>query len=160
MLVLRRLAAATTTAAVTLGCAAAVAQANDAGVKATIKTQDHALGETSQYKKLAGGTLKTSQLPQAIKLCRGFEVKLLHAADVVSRTRGSTPTGKAGKKDWVAAVRATALGYAELATSLKDIEHGQKAAGKAKAEAALRTFHTALALDLKADHLLKLPLGA
>lgn len=158
--VLGRFTLSLATLAVVLGAVAVQATASDMSVKAAIKAQDRAIKQTPQLKRLLNGTVRSSQISEAIKLCRAFESKLDDAAAAVAKTHASTADGAAGKKDWVTGVRGLAHGFSQFTAALKDQQQGNKPAAKTKARAALKTISTAEALGLKADHELKLPKGA
>lgn len=162
LLIVRSCTISLVTIAVALAGLATVAQADDAGVKAAIKAQDHQLTLSPQLKQLlhTKKSITAAQAPAAIKACQGLERRLNHAAGVVAKTSGSTAAGKAGKRDWVKGVRDLAHGFSQLTTALKDIEHGNKSAAQTRAAAALKTIANANALGVKADHELKLPAGS
>jgi hypothetical protein len=159
-LVLGRFTLSLATLAIAFGGAAAQASANDTSVKTVIKAQDRAIKASPQLKRLLNGTVKTSQISEAIKLCHAFARKLDHAASTVAKTSASTPNGIAGEKNWVTGVRELAHGFSQLATALKDEQGGNKAAAKREVRAAVKTINAGDALGLKADHELKLPRGA
>jgi hypothetical protein len=136
-LVLGRFTLSLATLAIVFGGGAAQASANDTGVRSAIKAQDRAIKQSPQLKRLLNGTVKSSQTSEAIKLCHAFAGKLDHAAAKVAKTKASSPTGIAGEKNWVAGVRELAHGFSQLATALKDEQHGNKPAAKKEARAAV-----------------------
>jgi O6-methylguanine-DNA--protein-cysteine methyltransferase len=152
------LSAAIAVAAV--GGPAAIARADDAGVKAAIKHQDRAISQSRQLKQLASAqTIKKADIPKLEKAIKALVPKFAHAARVVSATTASTSTGAAGQKAWVGGIRDIETGYRHVASELTDLERGNSTGAKRQLADARRVIGKGETLVLKADSDLGLPAG-
>ena len=135
---------------------AGVASADDAGVISAIKHQASSLAANPEIRKLQHFDLKTAaEARKAIPVLRTVEGKLRHAANVVSRTHGSSTAGRAGKTEWVAGVRQLAFGYGQLVGACQDIEKGSVSSSNSEARRAVKSLLAAGRKLTKADTELK-----
>ena len=148
------------TAAVAFAGVAATASADNVGIVTAIQRQARSLAANPEIRKLQHFDLKTTaQARRAIPVLRTVEGKLRHAADVVSRTHGSTATGRAGKADWVAGVRGLAFGYSRLIVACRDLEQGRIGSSNTDARRAIKTITSAGKRLTKANKELRKSVG-
>ena len=140
------------TAALAFTALAGVASADDIGVIAAIQHQAASLAASPEIRKLEHFDVKTkAQARKAIPPLRTLSSKLRHAANVVSRTHGSSAAGRAGKSDWVAGVRQLAFGYGELIGACRDLEQGAISSSNAEASRAIKSITASGKRLTKAD---------
>jgi hypothetical protein len=147
-------------AALTVGGPAAIARADDAGIKATIEHQDRTISQSSQVKALSNtSNVKASEIPKLEKDIKAVVPKLTHAANAVSSKTASTAKGAAGQKAWVKGVRDVATGYRHVARELTDLGNGNRSGAKKQLNDARKVISAGEKLVLVADGDLGLPQG-
>ncbi len=154
--VARRCTIPLVTVAIAFAGVAGVASADDIGVISAIQHQARSLAANPEIRKLQHFDLKTTaQARKAIPVLRTVAGKLRHAANVVSRTHGSSTAGKAGKTEWVAGVRQLAFGYGQLVGACQDLEKGSVSSSNSEAHRAVKSILAAGTKLAKADKELK-----
>ena len=134
------------------------ASAARVSVTSAIHAQDKAVKNSPAFKKLEHTTVNTpAQAKKVIPELTAAAKKLDQAATAVSKATATTTKQRAGQKDWVTGVRDLSHGFSQLVTALKDVEHGNQAAGKKEALAAQRSLNKGNTVGSKGDRLLGLP---
>jgi len=147
-------------ACVVAGGAAGAAQAATS-VTAAIKAQDKAVKNSAAFKSLKHVSAGTpAQAKALIPKYKALQVKLDHAATVVSKASATGAKQKQGQKDWVDGVRELAQGIGMLDAALADAVKGNKAAAKSALTKAQKELVAGNNLGAKGDKLLGLPTSA
>lgn len=145
------------TACVLVGGAAGAAQAATPSVTTAIKGQDKAVKDSAVFKSLKNVKVNTpAQAKALIPKYKALQLKLEHAATVVSHASATGPNQKTGQTDWVGGVRELARGIGLVDTALKDAVDGNKTAAMAELVKAQKALTAGNALGTKGDKLLGL----
>lgn len=148
------------TAGLLAGGMAGAAQAATTSGTTAIKAQDKAVIDSAVFKSLKHVKLNTpAQAKAAIPKYKALQLKLEHAAAVVSQASTKGSKQKQGQKDWVGGVREVAHGIGLLDTALQDAVNGKAAAAKAELVKAEKALNAGDALGVKGDMLLGLSSG-
>jgi hypothetical protein len=138
--------------------AAGAAQAGAMTVTAAVKSQDRIVKDSAAYRSLKHIDANTpAAARRLVTAFRALQLRVEHAATVVSRASASGARQKLGQRDWVDGVRDLARGIGQLDVALEDIIHGRNAAGKAELLRAKRTLAVANALGTRGKRLLGIP---
>jgi len=140
------------------GATAGAAQAATPSVTTAIKAQDKAIKDSAVFKSLKHIKVNTpAQAKALIPKYQALQLKLQHAATVVSKASATGSEQRQGQKDWVGGVRELAHGVGLLDVALKDAVDGNKTAAKTELIKAEKALTAANALGTKGDRLLGLP---
>jgi hypothetical protein len=154
----KRCAVSAITACVLAGGGAGVAQAATPNVTTAIKAQDKAVKNSAVFKSLKHVKVSTpAQAKALIPKYKALQLKLDHAATVVSKAAATGAQQKQGQKDWVGGVRDLAQGIGFLDVALKDAIDGNGSAAKTELAKAQKALSAGDALGTKGDELLGLP---
>lgn len=154
---LRTRAVSVITACLLAGGMAGAAQAATPSVTAAIKAQDKAVKNSAVFRSLKHIKITTpAQAKVAIPKYKALQLKLEHAATVVSAASAKGATQKQGQKDWVEGVREVAHGIGLLDTALTDAVDGKDAAAKAEAIKAQKALNAGDVVGTEGDKLLGL----
>jgi len=139
-------------------CAAGAAQASAMTVTAAVKAQDRIVKNSAAYRSLTHFSANTpAAARRLVTEFKALQLRVEHAATVVSRASAIGARQKLGQRDWVDGVRDLARGIGQFDVALEDIIHGRNAAGKSELLRAKRTLAVANALGTKGKRLLRIP---
>lgn len=146
------------TACLLAGGAAGAAQAATPSVTTAIKAQDKAVKDSPVFQSLKHVKITTpAQAKALIPKYKALQLKLEHAATVVSRASANGSVQRQGQSDWVGGVRELSRGIGLFDTALTDAVNGKLAAARMELVKAEKALKAGDAMGTEGDKLLGLP---
>jgi X-X-X-Leu-X-X-Gly heptad repeat protein len=156
--VVRSTTAAAVAVALAMSVAVATAAAAPLTVAQAIQSQDRIFTSSPGYTLLSHFKVKSAaQAKVAVPKLEHTRQLLETAASVVARTPASTSTQRTGRTEWVAGARLVASGIGQLATGLRDLVAGNKAAADRALKLSVSLDKRGGVLAAKGDNRLGLP---
>jgi hypothetical protein len=138
--------------------ATGAAQAGATTVTAAVKAQDRIVKNSVAYRSLKHFSANTpAAARRLVTEFKALQLRVEHAANVVSRASASGVRQKLGQREWVDGVRDLARGIGQLDVALEDIIHGRNATGRSELLRAKRTLAVANAVGTRGKRLLRIP---